>query len=242
MMYPFKASRLGTKAPSDATFFTAVAAADSFVRKRMDGKYRDLLALIEFGDEAYVVTPFTTDYDNILISLSLINDLTEFNKFPDQGTTIAKAFDQGISLFKAFNFLDASGNIMVVFSDGEDTKVNEQSLGGLDLEEVLGTAATAKIPIYFIRTNFNQVEGKMFSDKFWKPAVEKTGGKFYAGSDEAAILTAIQDIDRAATGKVQIRHYSSKLPRFWGFVFVAVALWSAALAMKLTVPYFRKFP
>ena len=55
----------------------------------MKGKYRDLIALIEFGDEAYVVTPFTTDYDNILLSLSLIGDWTEFMKFPDQGTTIA---------------------------------------------------------------------------------------------------------------------------------------------------------
>ena len=52
-------------------------------------------ALIEFGDEAYVVTPFTTDYENILLSLSLIGDWTEFMKFPDQGTTIATAIEQG---------------------------------------------------------------------------------------------------------------------------------------------------
>ena len=40
----------------------------------MDGRYRDLVSLIEFGNEAYVVTPFTSDYDNILLSISLIGD------------------------------------------------------------------------------------------------------------------------------------------------------------------------
>ena len=88
MMARFPAAHLNSKAPNEATFFTTVAAAEAFVRQRISGKYHDLIGLIEFGDEAYVVTPFTTDYDNILLSLSLVGDWTEFMKFPDQGTTI----------------------------------------------------------------------------------------------------------------------------------------------------------
>ena len=88
MMARFPAAHLNAKAPNEATFFTTVAAAETFIRQRMSGKYHDLIGLIEFGDEAYVVTPFTNDYDNILLSLSLIGDWTEFMKFPDQGTTI----------------------------------------------------------------------------------------------------------------------------------------------------------
>ena len=48
------------------------------------------MALIEFGDDAYVITPFTTDYENILLSTSLIGDWQEFMSFPDQGTVIAR--------------------------------------------------------------------------------------------------------------------------------------------------------
>jgi hypothetical protein len=91
MMARFPAAHLNAKAPNEATFFTTVAAADTFIRQRMSGKYHDLIGLIEFGDEAYVVTPFTSDYDNILLSLNLIGDWTEFMKFPDQGTTIGLA-------------------------------------------------------------------------------------------------------------------------------------------------------
>ena len=85
---------MNAKAPNEATFFTTVAAAEMFIRQRMAGKYHDLISLVEFGADAYVVTPFTNDYDNLLVSLSLIGDWTEFMKFPDQGTTIGLAMEQ----------------------------------------------------------------------------------------------------------------------------------------------------
>jgi Ca-activated chloride channel family protein len=242
MMEPFKAERLGVSAPSNATFFTAVAAAQSFVRQRIKGRYRDLMALIEFGDEAYVITPFTNDYDNILLSISLIDDLTEFNKFPDQGTTIGLALNQGVKLFRAFDFLNAAGNLMVVFSDGQDTKVKGPRLGGSSVDEIMAGAAAAKVPIYFIRTVYNQQMGRAFTDSIWKPAVERTGGRFYAAADENAILTAIHDIDKVAGGKIDIRQYSAERPRFASYLVIALGFWSAAALLTLTVPYFRKFP
>ena len=118
MMSHFPTKQLAAKSPSQATFFATVKAAEAFIQQRIRGKYRDLIALVEFGNEAYVVTPFTNDYNNILLSLSLIGDWTEFIKFPDQGTTIAKAIDQGVRLFRAFDFLNAAGNVMIIFSDG----------------------------------------------------------------------------------------------------------------------------
>ena len=55
-------------------FYTSVAAAERFVRMRMAGPYRDLLAVIEFGNQAFVITPFTTDYESVLTSLKLVGD------------------------------------------------------------------------------------------------------------------------------------------------------------------------
>ena len=214
--------QLGKKAPSDARFFTAVAAAEMFVKQRMKSKFRDLISLIEFGDESYVITPFTNDYDNILLSISLIDDLTEFNKFPDQGTTIGMAISQAVKLFTAFDFLNAAGNLMVIFSDGEDTKVSGPRLGGMNVEEILSSATQAKIPVYFIRVSFNKAIGRAFTDPIWKPVVEKTGGKFYAASDEATILSAIAEIDKVAIGKIAIKQYSTQQPRFTSFGLVAV--------------------
>lgn len=243
MLARFPTTHLGPKpasdAPSSAAFFTTVAAADTFVRQRMKGKYRDLIALIEFGDEAYVVTPFTTDYDGILLSLSLIGDWTEFMRFPDQGTTIGRAIAQGVDLFRAFDFLTASGNLMVLFTDGQDTQV---TINGKPVEEVLAQARQSKIPVYMIRTSYNKSLGGVVPDAIWKPAVEATGGRFYAAADETTILRAVHEIDQLSAGSIAVTQYTTERPRFELFASIAGAAWALALVLKLTLPYFQTFP
>lgn len=239
MMVKFPSPRLREGAANEAVFLTTVAAAETFVRQRQLGKYRDLIALIEFGDEAYVITPFTNDYDNVLLSMSLIGDWSEYMRFPDAGTTISRAIDRGTGLFKAFDFLDASGNIMVIFSDGADTQIaaTEKSL-----KEVLAGAVTAKIPVYMIRTSLGNELGKAFPDNIWKPAVESTGGRFYAAAREDDVIRAIREIDRAATGTIDIKQYAVQQPRFAPFATIAAGLWALGLLLKVTVPHFSKFP
>lgn len=239
MMARFPAAHLNAKAPNEATFFTTVAAAETFIRQRINGKYHDLIGLVEFGDEAYVVTPFTTDYENILLSLSLVGDWTEFMKFPDQGTTIGLAIEQSVDLFKAFDFLDASGNLMLIFSDGQDTQV---TIHGKHVSEILAGAVATKIPVYFIRMSYNKALGAVLPDDIWKPAIEATGGRFYPASDEATILAAIKDIDSRSAGRVELKRYSSQQPKFMGYTLIAAGCWIVALFLQLTVPYFRKFP
>jgi len=239
MMARFPAAHLNAKAPNEATFFTTVAAAETFIRQRMSGKYHDLIGLVEFGDEAYVVTPFTSDYDNILLSLTLIGDWTEFMKFPDQGTTIAAAIEQGTGLFKAFDFLEASGNLLILFTDGQDTQV---MLHGKSVNDIVEGAKATKIPVYMIRTSYNKGLGAVLPDDIWKPAIEATGGKFYAAIDEATVLNAVKDIDQRSAGRVDIKRYSSQQPKFSGYAFMAASFWMVALVLQLTVPYFRKFP
>ncbi|MEQ1574992.1 MAG: vWA domain-containing protein [Vicinamibacterales bacterium] len=240
MIRPFTAPTLRTgSASSQATFFTTVAAAERFVQLRMNGKYKDLVGLVEFGDQAYVVTPFTTDYDNILLSLNLVGDFTEFIRFPDQGTILARAVEQGVNLFRAFDFLDATGNIMVLFSDGEDSEV---IAGNRGVAEIVRDAVDAKVPIYFVRTRFDRGFGRVVSDAQWKDAVERTGGRFYAASDEATLIQAIQDIDRVSAGRIEVKQYVSQRPKYRPFALIAAALWSVAVGLALTIPQFRSFP
>ena len=239
MIAPFRATELNRDAPAHAAFFTSVAAAEHFVQRRKEGRYRDLMALVEFGDEAYVITPFTHDYDNVLLSISLIGDPTEWGDFPDKGTIIAQAIDQSIGLFRAFDFLNAAGNIMVIISDGQDSQYKVE---GRDLAEIASAAIEAQIPIYFIRVSYNRQLGANIPDEMWKAAVERTGGRFYAAADEGAILRAIREIDGTAIGEISVRRYSTQRPRFSSFALLAVSLWTLAAGVKLGVRYFQKFP
>jgi len=237
MMAPFSTTRLGTG--GGIAFSANVAAAEYFLRLRMRGKYHDLIALIEFGNEAYVVTPFTSDYENVLLSVSLIGDVNEWGQFPDQGTIIAQAIEQSVDLFKAFDFLHAAGNVLVIFSDGQDTQVK---VHGRTVSEILEGAVETKIPVYFIRTVAGAEAGGIIPDDIWKPAVERTGGKFYGAANETVILNAIHDIDRLSAGRIEVKRYTVQEPRFQAFAMAAVGFWTLALLLQLTVPYFRRFP
>ena len=239
MLQSLPASRLAKDAPNDAAFFTTVGAAKYFVELRMKGGYRDLLALIEFGDEAYVVTPFTSDYENILLSMSLVGDWTEFMNFPEQGTVIARAIDQGVGLFKAFDFLDAAGNVMVIFSDGMDAEVLQDGRSTLD---VLREARRAEIPVYFLRVGRPDMAQGVVPDAVWETAVARTGGRFYSAADETTIVRAMREIDRQSAGRIEMRQYSTRIPRFAPFALAAAALWTLALTLRLATPWFTTFP
>ncbi len=216
-----------------------MAAAERFVQLRIKSKYRDLIALVEFGNQSYVITPFTNDYDNILLSISLIGDPVEFSMFPDQGTLIAQAIHESVQLFKAFKFLDAAGNLLVIFTDGEDTHA---VVNGRKLDDILKSAVETKMPVYMVRTNYDRGAGELIPDDIWIPAIQKTGGKFFAARDEKSLLSAIAEIDRVSAGTISVRQYTSQRLHFGVFALIAVLCWTGAIASKLMVPYFQKFP
>jgi Ca-activated chloride channel homolog len=227
------------KRQGEATFFTAVAAAEQFIRRRMNGPYRDLVALIQFGNYAYVVTPFTNDYENILLSTRLISDPREWGRFPDWGTTIIEGVDQATQLFRTFDFINASGNLMIVFTDGRDSQLNQQTNA---LERVVTEARTWKIPVYMMRTAYNRREGEVLQDKIWRATVERTGGRFYAAYDDESISRALREIDRLSPGRIETRDYSVARPRYAGWTLIAVGMWLSAAMLKMGFGVFRTFP
>jgi hypothetical protein len=237
MVLPFEAP--GLRPVMDRTFYTAVAAAERFVRLRMAANHNDIIGVVEFGNEAYVVTPFTTDYENVVLSLKLIGDPRAWNRFNVFGTTIIQGIDQGLQLFKTFEVLDASGNMIVLFSDGND---GETIFRGRTLGDMMAEARDRKIPIYMVRLGFGKQLGDVPWDSLWKPAVDGSGGRFYPASDENSMVRALTDIDRLSTGRIAVRQYAAVSPAFPGFAMAAVALWLTAGTLKLTFPYFRTFP
>ena len=210
------------------TFLANVSAAEYFVKRRMEGPYQDLVSLVQFGNEAYIVTPFTNDYENILLSISLIGTPEEYRRFPDHGTLIMQAVSRGVQLFRTFDFLGATGNLMVIFSDGQDTYARFEDV---TLDAIMQEAADNGIPVYFIRTAYNQTLGEVISDQQWKLAVERTGGKFFPAENETAILSAIHEIDELAKGRLRVKRYVAHEPQFEPFVLAAVAWWVLALVM-----------
>jgi hypothetical protein len=237
MILKFPTANLRTQ--GEPTYFTAVAAAERFMRLRMAGPYRDLVSLIQFGDQAYVLTPFTTDYENVLLGIRLMSNPREWGRFPEFGTTIIRGLDQCLSLFKVFDFLNASGNLVLVFSDGRDS---ETTFRGRSLNSMMTEAGRNRIPIYMLRTAYGMKLGQVAQDAIWKPAIERSGGRFYPVPDEPSLLQALRDIDRLSAGRIDLREYTSHRPQFAGYTLVAVGLWLTAVLLQFSFPWFRTFP
>jgi Ca-activated chloride channel family protein len=223
----------------DATFFTAVAAAERFVERRMDGPYRDLMALVVFGNYAYVVTPFTNDYENIRLSIRLVGDPLEWGRFPDWGTTILEGIDQATQLFRTFDFANASGNLLVLFTDGRDSQLNTLKS---EIDRIVRDARAWKIPVHMVRTAYDFREGQVLQDKIWKATVEQTGGRFYAAYNDESIERALKEIDALSPGRIETREYTVQRPRYAGYALVATGFWLAAAILSLGFGPFRTFP
>jgi hypothetical protein len=128
---------------------------------------------------------------------------------------------------------------MVIFSDGIDAEVTED---GRTAYDVLRDAQKANIPVYFIRTGIPGRVPPGVSDEAWAAAVARTGGRFFHGTDEAAVVRAVQEIDRAAAGRVEMRRYTTEQPRYASFALLAAMFWTVAILLRLTVPWFQTFP
>jgi Mg-chelatase subunit ChlD len=237
MILPFEAPTLAPV--MHRAFYTAVAAGERFVRLRMAGRHADRFAIIQFGNEAYVVTPFTTDHENVLLSLRLIGEPRAWNRFNVFGTTIIQGIDQGLRLFNTFDLVGDADNMIVILSDGNDGETNFR---GRTLDQMMADARKEGIPIFMVRLGYQKRLGEGTWDDLWKAAVERSGGRFYVAADEAAILRALTDIDRLAEGRTTVRRYTTASPAFSGFALVAVGLWMAAGTLRLASPYFRTFP
>ena len=107
---------------------------------------------------------------------------------------------------------------------------------------MLDGAIKAKIPVYLVRTSSGKRAGDLVPDAIWKPAVEATGGRFYAAAREADIVSAVRDIDARSRGTIAVNVYTAREPRFARFALVAVMLWISAIGLKATAPFFTQFP
>jgi hypothetical protein len=237
MVLPFEAPTL--EPVVNRTFYTAVAAAERFLKLRMAAAHTDRIAIIQFGNEAYVVTPFTTDYASALLSLKLIGDPRAWNRFNIFGTTIIQGIDQALQLFKTFKLLDGSANMLVVFTDGND---GEAMFRGRTLDAMMRESRDNRLPIYMVRLGYGKRLGDVPWDELWKAAMERSGGRFYAAADERDILRAVSDIDRLSAGTITERRAASASPVFAGYALIAVVFWLTAAMLKLVFPYFRTFP
>lgn len=201
-----------------------------FIRQRKG----DHIGIVVFSNNAYVVTPMTTDYAYLVNYVRMINDRT----LMDEGMT---AIGEGLLLARDLLVRetaeeDRRGNVIVLLTDGENNT-------GRPVDLALKEVKQAGLKTYFIGVEVvlgTTVENQGFNDA---PAliagVKATGGKYFDARDAGQLGQAYREINALEKGRFLTRQQLRDVPAFTPWAFAALVALSGGLVLR-TVPRFRE--
>jgi Ca-activated chloride channel family protein len=194
----------------------------------------DRIGVIVFSNNAYVVTPMTTDYAYLINYIQMINDRT----LMDEGMT---AIGEGLLLARDMLLRDAGqgtrrGNVIVLLTDGENNT-------GRPVDIALQQVRESGMKTYFIGVEVvlgTTVENQGFNEApILIRGVRDTGGKYFDARDAGQLNQAYREINALEKGRFLTKEHLRDVPAFAPFAIAAVVLIGAGLLLR-TVPQFRE--
>lgn len=189
--------------------------ASEFVKSRKD----DHVGLVAFGSFAYVASPLTYDTK----AVSEIIDRFHLG-LAGQYTALYDGLFMSIRMLKKSK---AKEKIIVLMSDGEDSRKSNRKIGSTISKQVLNNAIrNEKVKIYAIgignRGNYDE--------QFLYEIANMSGGKFYRASSASALKNVYEDINKLEKSdlereKIVQKFYYYQYPLFLALLFFIVFLY-----------------
>lgn len=187
---------------------------------------RDRIGIVAFSENAYVVSPLTTDYAYLVTYVNMINEQTLIG----EGQTAI-----GEGLFAAADLLlrqgrgqGKRGKVIVVFTDGENNYGRDPHLA---LQEV----SRLQFKVYFIGV---EVE-KMKDAPRLISAIRATAGKYYDARDAKELKRAYLEINSLEKGRFLTKTKVHDAPAYFPFALAALLALSCAALLRI-IPYFTE--
>lgn len=205
---------------------TTKEALRDFIRRRRD----DRIGLVVFSDHAYVVSPLTFDYDNLLNYVDLVDDQI----LRGEGmTAIGSGLGMANYLLARMSDQESRNKVIVVFTDGENNF-------GLDPVEVLAESDAAGFRVHVIGVDLeDRVKGNPAVRQLIE-TVRQYGGQYYSADTVRQLRTAYSAIDSLEKGLLTSRAFVRNVPVFVWFAQPALLLVLLGLGIR-AIPYFADF-
>ena len=159
---------------------------DEFLTRR----HGDRVALIVFGDAAFVQVPFTQDLE---VCRQLLAETAVRMAGPK--TALGDAIGLGINLFERS---ELDQQVAIVLTDGNDTGSR------IPPAEAAGIAATRGVVIHTVAMGDPESAGEGKLDEKALQAVSKeTGGRYFFGADREQLEQIYDEIDQLSTREVE---------------------------------------
>ena len=193
----------------------------------------DRIGLVVFAGQAFIQFPLTSDY----AAANLFLNAVDFNSVPQPGTAISPAINLAL---KSFRYDDNTKKVIVIITDGEDHEGNiDEALDEAKSKDVaiysigFGSPSGVPIPVYddsgvqrgYKKDNEGNIVLTKLDETILKTIADKTGGKYYRGSNTQDELDAIYNdlakIQQSEYGTKRITEYED---RFYYFLFPAIII------------------
>lgn len=194
----------------------------------------DRIGLVVFSNNAYVVSPLTTDYGYLSDYVQMINERTLSN----EGMT---AIGEGLLLaadlmHRQITDVSNRSNVIILLTDGENNF-------GRGVDFALGLIREAGIKTYFIGVDVvltATVENQGLTDAPSLVAgVEATGGRYYDAHDPSQLQQAYRQINSLEKGRYLTKSRLRDVPAYLPFALAALVALACALVLRL-IPYFTE--
>ena len=186
----------------------------------IDDRISDRIGLVVYAGESYTKTPITSDRGIVKKSLEEIT----YQKLIDDGTAI------GMAIANATNRLrnsDIKSRVMILLSDGSNNS------GEIDPRTATSLAAEYGIKIYTIGAGTDQSYTRIpnrglirneIDEETLRYIADKTGGKYFRATDEKALSTIYEEIDKLEKSEVETREYIKYKDLYGWFLIPALIL------------------
>ena len=194
---------------------------------KIETRKHDVLGLIIYSDNPYLLSPFTDDYSLLTANLKLIINMGLRKVLPNEGMTAT-----GEALLLANEYLKEYGQskekIIILFTDGE-------SNAGRDPKEAFQEILKSGFKVFILGIDYyGSSEAADLAEK-----ARKTNGGFFSIDTEQDLKQAVVAIDRlVGKNKITVDEYSVDDPQYFYFVFSALILFVLSFFLK-HLPYFR---
>ena len=184
------------------------------------GRQNDRIGILVFAGQSFIQCPLTMDRG---ILKSLIKEINVASKEYD-GTAI------GMAIANATNRLrnsDIKSRVMILLSDGSNNS------GEIDPRTATSLAAEYGIKIYTIGAGTDQSYTRIpnrglirneIDEETLKYIADKTGGKYFRATDEKALSTIYEEIDKLEKSEVETREYIKYKDLYGWFLIPALIL------------------
>ena len=189
-------------AAPDGTRKQRLAAVRDVVRKFVEGRQGDRMALIVFGSKAYVQAPLTED-------LATIVALLERSDVGMAGphTAIGDAIGLAIRTFETSNI---DQRLLILLSDGTDTASRMSPINAAEIARNKG------VEIFTVGVGDPNATGEDRVDvATLRELASRTGGEYFFAEDESALAGVYDRIDQLAPRKVEELSYRPRSSLAW---------------------------